>query len=340
MNWAKDWVFTDKANHDIKVKILISIVIPVKNGDAWLDKTMPAILGQSLMDQTELIVIDSGSTDRTKSILEKYPVKLINIPSNEFNHGATRNLGVENSTGKYVVMTVQDAKPVGKKWLELLLEPFSDEKVAAVCGQQIVPHDSDKNPIQWFRPVSKPSIRKVFYPGWEEFGSLSPQEKRNACSWDNVNAMYRRESLVKIPFRNVDFAEDMHWAKDALESGYCLVHSGFAQVEHYHNNSSHSNFVRQFAEDFLLYKMFGIMPKNGTPNSFMMLRDMKRLLKENRVSFRDKWKWLQYNRMLRESSKQANLHFFNSLALGEDNLEDSYQKLNTSFSQPLKPVLS
>ncbi len=146
------------------------------------------------------------------------------------------------------------------KWLEQLLEPFNDDKVAAVCGQQIVPHDPDNNPLQWFRPVSKPSVRKLFYPQREEFDILSPLQKKNACSWDNVNAMYKRDSLARIPFRKIDFAEDIQWAKDALESGFCLAHTGFAQVEHYHNNSKHSNYVRQFAEDFQLYKMFGIVP--------------------------------------------------------------------------------
>ncbi len=94
---------------------LISVIIPVKNGDVWLRKLIPAILNQSLASKTEIILIDSGSTDQTKSVVRRYPVRMICIEPEEFNHGTTRNLGVKESKGKYVVMTVQDAKPVGKQ---------------------------------------------------------------------------------------------------------------------------------------------------------------------------------------------------------------------------------
>ena len=318
----------------------ISIVMPVRNGDAWLNETFRTILSQSRFDQTEIIVIDSGSTDQSLSIIEKYPVRLFTIEHAEFNHGTTRNLGVRNARGEFVVMIVQDAKPIGRQWLEFLLEPFEDDEVMAVCGQQVVPHDADKNPMQWYRPVAGPSVKKYCFSARETFEHLSPVEKRRVCGWDNVNAMYRRDALLKIPFREIDFGEDMQWAKDALESGYCLAHTGFAQVEHYHNNSDSSNYVRQFAEDFQLYKMFGIVPELHGWNGKVVLKDIKWFLTENEVSLADKWRWLRYNHMLRRSSRHSTQHFLNALARGESALEEEYQKLKPSNSQPLKPGMA
>jgi rhamnosyltransferase len=133
---------------------LISVVIPVKNGDSWLRETIPAILDQELDGAIEIIAIDSGSTDDTLSVLSKYPVTVVSIEPEEFNHGLTRNIGANLAKGKYLVMTVQDAKPSSRFWLQQLMDGFLDDTVAGVCGQQIVPHHFDKNPVEWYRPVS------------------------------------------------------------------------------------------------------------------------------------------------------------------------------------------
>ena len=128
-------------------EVMVSVVIPVKNGDIWLNHVIPAILSQELDGGLEVILIDSGSTDNTLNIISNYPVKLIRIEPGTFNHGTTRNMGAGLAKGKYVVMTVQDAKPVSRRWLKTLMEGFTDDNVAGVCGQQIVPHHHDKNPV-------------------------------------------------------------------------------------------------------------------------------------------------------------------------------------------------
>src|SRR5882724_2232339 len=171
--------------------ILISIIIPVKNGSYWLDKLFQKLMKQTLFHRSEIIVIDSGSTDKSLEIIPKYPVRLIQIPTHEFNHGETRNLGARLAKGKYIVFTVQDAMPEQDTWLENLLEGFDDENVAGVCGQQIVPHEPDKNPITWFRPIDGPSKTKYVFKTKEEFENLTPEEKKTYCGWDDVNAVYR-----------------------------------------------------------------------------------------------------------------------------------------------------
>ena len=104
--------------------ILVSIVIPVKNGDYWLEHTLTALLNQELDKPFEVIVIDSGSTDSSLDIIRKHPVHLIQIQPETFNHGTTRNIGVQAAKGEYVVMTVQDARPVDNQWLKHLLAGF------------------------------------------------------------------------------------------------------------------------------------------------------------------------------------------------------------------------
>lgn len=176
----------------------VSVVMPVKNEALKIKACIEGILSQTVPVQ-EIIVVDSGSTDGTLQILEAFPiVKLIKIPSIEFNHGETRNLGVSKATGDFVILTVGDAQPANEFWIEGLLKGFTDDAVAAVCGQQIVPHHNDKNPVDWFRPVSEPAIKRWQFTR-EAFEALDPKMKKAVCSWDDVTAMYRRSILSALP---------------------------------------------------------------------------------------------------------------------------------------------
>jgi rhamnosyltransferase len=224
---------------------MISVVIPVKNGAATLDATLKGIFGQTLREHLEVIVIDSGSTDATLELVARYPVRLHEIPPAEFNHGATRNLGVHLARGEFVVMTVQDAAPADDQWLEKMLRHFDDPRVAGVCGKQITPHDPDKNPMQWHRPTSPGVAEKRYFADPVVFMTLPSSEKLSQSAWDDVTAIYRRSVLLTIPFRPVMFAEDWVWAHDALTAGLALVHEPEAMVWHYHHQTFAFRFRRQ-----------------------------------------------------------------------------------------------
>ncbi len=241
----------------LKTKPLISVIIPVKNGSATIARCLDAIMDQNIYDQTEVIIIDSGSTDGTLEILENYDVKIIRIDPQSFNHGATRNLGIKHARGEFVVMTVQDAIAINGTWLEAMLAHFKDPEVAGVCGQQIVPHDPDKNPHEWFRPQSPPNVKSVQFKDKTVFDALFPKEQKAACSWDDVNAMYRKSVLEKIPFMPLVFGEDMFWAKEVLQTGYKLIYDSAAQVAHYHYQYPKYTFRRTLITNLFIYNCFG-----------------------------------------------------------------------------------
>ena len=313
--------------------LLISVIIPVKNGSAWLDDTIPAILNQKISGQFEILVIDSGSTDNTLSIIEKYPIRLIQIDPEEFNHGLTRNIGVRESKGKYVVMTVQDAKPLTSEWLQELLNGFLDESVAGVCGQQIVPHHRDKNPVEWFRPISKPEIRKYQFADKNLFKNLTPDKQLALCLWDDVNAMYRRDILIKLPFQKTDFAEDALWAKDALLAGYSIVYNTIAQVAHYHQEDYQYAFKRNFIDKYHLYKYFKVVPESKIGIK-RYLSIIKLLLRDRKISFSDKIKWFKYNYQSLKAVNKSNSLLMETLSKGDDTqLDNLYNKTILSIPQ-------
>jgi rhamnosyltransferase len=318
---------------------LISIVIPVKNGAPWLEKLFQAILRQTLADRTEIIVVDSGSQDETLAIVERYPVRLLTIDPAIFDHGLTRNLGAQQANGEYIVMTVQDALPADDRWLEKLLSGFENKNIAGVCGQQVVPHDRSMNPVQWFRPVSAADRFDYAFPDPQSFRSLPAATKKAVCSWDNVNAMYRRELLAKVPFRKATFGEDQQWAQDALLAGYGIVYNYEARVYHYHHEDPVYSFKRTFTELYYAYRLFGVKPA-AAPGFRLMLRTVKILLKEKSIGFKQKFRWLRYNYGLNSAYRRAVREFDDSLNKGESVLDSRHSQLCGVAPQAPKPLES
>ncbi len=97
-----------------------SVVILTYNGEKYLSQVLEMI-GRQKVKPREVIVIDSGSTDRTLEILRQHAVQLIQIPNDEFSHSRTRNCAAKQAQGKYVVFLTQDATPADSCWLEQLL---------------------------------------------------------------------------------------------------------------------------------------------------------------------------------------------------------------------------
>ncbi len=286
---------------------------------------MKALNEQTLYPRLEIICIDSGSTDGTVELLKNYPVKIIEIKAGEFNHGATRNMGVQEAQGEFVIMTVQDALPVDNKWVEKLLEGFTDETVAAVCGQQVVPHHRDKNPAQWFRPVSSGSVKKYRFSSADEFDALSPEEKKNICGWDDVTACYRKDILLKLPFRKVIFAEDAIWAMDALRAGYAIVYNTFARVYHYHHETPEFAFKRSLTVFYFRYKYFRYLP-GQISNTLRGKAQLLKLLLKTNIPVKEKIYWWKYNCNYQRASESAFQLFSKAVNKGDAAVDALHEK--------------
>lgn len=304
----------------MKTDPLISVIIPVKNGEPWLRDLFTALSGQSLADKMEVICLDSGSTDNSTSIIKENNARLVSVMPEEFNHGLTRNRGALLALGRYVVMTVQDARPADNRWLEKLLEGFTDEKVAGVCGQQIVPHDRDKNPVQWFFPQNEPKLEIYGFENPAMFDLLPPVEKKRICGWDDVAACYRKEALLKVPFRKISFAEDAAWAMDALRAGYKIAYNKYARVFHYHHELPEFAVRRRLIVHYYRYHLFGYVDSRPALSFKRKLSMLKTILKAG-IPVHEKWYWWKYNMDLYRSNVNAFDIFCKALQQGDDGLE-------------------
>lgn len=283
----------------------ISIIIPVKNGIDTIERCLDAIFEQTLITQTEVIIIDSGSTDGTLDVLNNYDVCVYQIPPEDFSHGGTRNYGVSLAKGNYVVMTVQDAIASNNKWLEKMLSHFGDASVAGVCGMQMIPQRQSINPFQWTRPINKPTIRSFQYANESDFLKLTPQKKREICGWDDVNSMYRKTILKQTPFDTVKFGEDIRWAIKSLQAGFKIVYDPNCKVSHYHPFDKKLEFHRKYieiAQDYVLFdlkaKPISILKSLG----ILIYRAVKWQVHPKWIKIQTQ-QWLEYNKAYHQFEK-------------------------------------
>lgn len=102
----------------------LSIIIPVYNGEKYIEKMLKSLILDELYN-TEIIIVNDGSTDSTKSICEKYEnISLYNIS----NHGVSyaRNFGLENSRGKYIMFVDADDL-MSENWFSIVSKYFNKD---------------------------------------------------------------------------------------------------------------------------------------------------------------------------------------------------------------------
>ena len=84
------------------MKDLISIIINVYNGEKYIDRCLDIVINQTYKN-LEILIINDGSVDNTLKLCKKYKDKRIKIITTE-NQGLSlsRNVGLDNATGKYI----------------------------------------------------------------------------------------------------------------------------------------------------------------------------------------------------------------------------------------------
>ena len=86
---------------------LVSVIIPVYNGDRYIEEAIDSILMQTYPDW-EIIIVDDGSTDNTPNIIEKYGDYLKYFRQANQGVAASRNLGLSKARGEYIAFLDQD----------------------------------------------------------------------------------------------------------------------------------------------------------------------------------------------------------------------------------------
>jgi len=244
----------------------VSIIIRCKNEEDWIGHCLKGVYGQS-HDNFEVILVDSGSTDKTLDIVSSFPVDYV-VKLEHYLPGYAINEGVKVSQGEIIVILSSHCVPKDNEWLRNLVAGFVEENVVGIYGRQL--------PVSFSTPHD---IRDLFIT----FG-LDRRVQIKDCFFHNANSAIRRSIWNEFPFDDTATnIEDRIWGKKVTESGYHLVYEPTAEVFHYHGihqgqNTSRARSTLQVLKDVenfdhQLHLPESLMPSNRDIVAIIPLKD-------------------------------------------------------------------
>ena len=137
---------------------LISVIIPVKNGENYLGECIKSVKKQNM--DVEIIVIDDGSTDNTAKLAQENGAIVYSIPHAGLS--AARNVGLKNCHGEYVLFIDHD---------DLLTDNALNTLYQAIETNQEIDYVQGKLK-DFISPELNDAEKKMLAPRAEPYGGL------------------------------------------------------------------------------------------------------------------------------------------------------------------------
>ena len=174
-------------------KSTLSLIIPAYNEETGIRGTLEKLVAGNYHEKYEIIVVNDGSTDKTREISESFPVKVLSHAVNK-GYGASLKTGIRKSNGDKVIFMDSDGQH-DPKYLDKLAEMLEDHEMVIGCRTedsfQVRNRKAGKKVIRWvgeflveqklpdynsgFRGFEKSLIREMlhFMPNGFSFSTTS-----------------------------------------------------------------------------------------------------------------------------------------------------------------------
>lgn len=176
----------------------ISIIVPAYNRESHIDYTLDTLIEQTLQN-IEIIVVNDGSQDRTKEIIEAYCAKdsrITLINQNNKGPGEARNAGLDHASGRYILFVdAEDGVP--KTALELMYRSAEINGADCVIGS-----------IKEFSPLGSNTFSRT--ESLSKKKEISRYDADLVWSFSVNNKLFRRQVIEELGLRfgNTLIAED------------------------------------------------------------------------------------------------------------------------------------
>lgn len=125
---------------------ILSVIVPVYNVEKYLNECLESISKQSFKD-IEIICINDGSTDNSYNILKQWELKdnrIIILSQTNKGLSATRNVGIQKATGKYISFVDSDDKLLSNQFSVIIENMIKNDLDAMGCSFETFPTNSYK----------------------------------------------------------------------------------------------------------------------------------------------------------------------------------------------------
>lgn len=180
----------------------VSVIIISYNMRDFIGKCLDSLMRQTFpKDKFEILVVDNGSTDGTRELVEEYPVRV--VVEKKKGYGRARNKGVMEAKGEIVVFIDADCV-APKHWLQTMLQNYrSTDSPVAVGGPIINPYP--KNKVARTIYYSYAGDVSMQAAGKKSFFLIEKLNKLPGC-----NSSFKKDALLKIG----SFPEEISCAED------------------------------------------------------------------------------------------------------------------------------
>ena len=238
----------------------VAVVIPVLNGGEIWREAARALHEQDPRPDT-VLVIDSGSSDGSERLAERYGFDLLQIDKADFDHGGTRQMAVERlQDHDQIVFLTQDAVMASTDAIGKLVAAFDDPAVGVAYGRQLPRKGAD--PIE-------AHARLFNYPAQSNVRTLADVSRLGikAAFTSNSFAAYRSLALGAVggfPARLI-LSEDMVATARLLLQDWSVAYVAEACAFHSHGYRIPEEFRRYFDIGVLHQDQSWLLEQFGKP---------------------------------------------------------------------------
>lgn len=255
----------------------ISIIVPIYNGEKYLEKLVSKIKEQEINKKIELIALVTRSKDNSLKKAKKLFDIVLEIE--KFNHAKTRHEGALKSSGGILVFITQDILPYDNQWLKNLIEPLTEEVIASFSRQIAYEEHSDIEKI----------IREFNYPNKDRLCNKEVKEKngRKNIFYSDASSAIIKEKFFELGGYDFEVPtnEDVYLANKIVENGYSFLYASQSRIWHSHQLSLKDTYKRykDIGKFEKLYKNEIDFSKTQSEGNKVLLHLIKELIKRKNI---------------------------------------------------------
>lgn len=241
----------------------LSVVVPVYNGQECISRCLNSIKNQTYKD-FEIIVVNDGSTDDTKTIIENVKKSFVNqsftiINQKNKGNSLARKSGIDIAKGEYIGFVDADDW-IEPRYFEVLIQQAESSQADMVCSE-VTQDIGSKQKVQAHR------TSKILISNSEAIRLL---HQRKAVYQYMANKIIRKSLLEKVQFpKNNMIGEDYTVIAQILCEAKTIA---LSKERGYHyiiceESLSHRGYSKSFANAIKVYPLFEEYLSNKFPES-------------------------------------------------------------------------
>lgn len=213
--------------------VKFSIISVTYNSENYLEKFLTSIK-KYLPNDTEVIIVDSGSQDGTVKILKQEKLKLIDIGEN-IGYGRGNNLAAKVAKGEYLFFLNPDTEILDNALNKLLR--FAEHSSFGIIAPQLIEPSGSIQPSVRKLPTLLGAIKEFWFGKKSEFEAYAPSGQKETEVESVVGAaiLIRRDYFLKLggfDEKYFMYFEDLDLCRKVIRDSQKIIYLPSVKIKH------------------------------------------------------------------------------------------------------------